>query len=176
MRGDSKELPAADEIQIDGEVMPADEALVVRGLLTFNEDRLGPADERPVKFVARDSTGVVVGGILGHTRWRWLYVAKLWVDERARGHGLGTRLIAAAEDLARSRGCTDGLRPSRPVESALAPDSRQGSIAQHGRWRFVACRRCRRARNHALLSAICDWRIPQSSRRSWWIRASLCRQ
>ena len=87
--------------------MPADEALVVRGLLTFNEDRLGPADERPVKFVARDSTGVVVGGILGHTRWRWLYVAKLWVDERARGLGLGTRLIAAAEDLARSRGCTD---------------------------------------------------------------------
>ncbi len=87
--------------------MPADEALVVRGLLAFNEDRLGPADEKPVKFVARDSTGVVVGGILGHTRWRWLYVAKLWVDERARGRGLGTRLMAAAEDLARSRGCTD---------------------------------------------------------------------
>ncbi len=87
--------------------MPADEALVVRGLLAFNEDRLGPADDRPVKFVARDSTGVVVGGILGHTRWRWLYIAKLWVDDRARGHGLGTRLMAAAEDLARLRGCTD---------------------------------------------------------------------
>jgi GNAT superfamily N-acetyltransferase len=100
-------LTPADDVQIDHEVMPADEALVVRGLLAFNEDRLGPADEQPVKFVARDSTGVVVGGILGHTRWRWLYIAKLWVDERARGHGLGTRLMAAAEDLARSRGCTD---------------------------------------------------------------------
>ena len=87
--------------------MPADEAFVVRGLLAFNEDRLGPANERPVKFVARDSTGVVVGGILGHTRWRWLYIAKLWVDEGARGHGLGRRLMAAAEDLALSRGCTD---------------------------------------------------------------------
>ncbi|HEX9607249.1 MAG TPA: GNAT family N-acetyltransferase [Gemmatimonadaceae bacterium] len=100
-------MAAADDIQIDDEVMPADEALVVRGLLAFNEDRLGPADDRPVKFVARDSTGVVVGGILGHTRWRWLYIAKLWVDDRARGHGLGTRLMAAAEDLARLRGCTD---------------------------------------------------------------------
>jgi len=100
-------LARADDVHIDGEVMPADEALVVRGLLAFNEDRLGPADDRPVKFVARDSTGVVVGGILGHTRWHWLYIAKLWVDERARGHGLGTRLMAAAEDLARSRGCTD---------------------------------------------------------------------
>ncbi len=97
----------ADDVQIDNEVMPADEALVVRGLLAFNEERLGPADDQPVKFVARDSTGVVVGGILGHTRWRWLYIAKLWVDERARGHGLGRRLMAAAEDLARSRGCTD---------------------------------------------------------------------
>jgi len=100
-------LIRADDVRIDDEVMPADEALVVRGLLAFNEDRLGPADEQPVKFVARDPTGVVVGGILGHTRWRWLYIAKLWVDEGARGHGLGTRLMAAAEDLARSRGCTD---------------------------------------------------------------------
>ncbi|MDP9203262.1 MAG: GNAT family N-acetyltransferase [Gemmatimonadota bacterium] len=98
-------MTAADDVQIDDEVMPADEALVVRRLLAFNEGRLGPADEQPVKFVARDSTGVVVGGILGHTRWRWLYVAKLWVDERARGHRLGTRLMAAAEELARSRGC-----------------------------------------------------------------------
>jgi len=103
----SLKLARADDVHIDGEVMPADEALVVRGLLAFNEDRLGPADDRPVKFVARDSTGVVVGGILGHTRWHWLYIAKLWVGERARGHGLGTRLMAAAEDLARSRGCTD---------------------------------------------------------------------
>jgi GNAT superfamily N-acetyltransferase len=101
------ELTPADDVQIDEEVTPADEALVVRGLLAFNEDRLGPADERPVKFVARDSAGGVVGGILGHTRWGWLYIAKLWVDERARGLGLGTRLMAAAEDLARSRGCTD---------------------------------------------------------------------
>jgi len=107
LRGNSKKLAAADEVQIDDEVMPADEAFVVRGLLAFNEDRLGPANERPVKFVARDSTGVVVGGILGHTRWRWLYIAKLWVDEGARGHGLGRRLMAAAEDLALSRGCTD---------------------------------------------------------------------
>jgi GNAT superfamily N-acetyltransferase len=94
------------ELQIDNEVTPADEARVVRGLLAFNEARIGPADERPVKFVARDSGGAVVGGILGHTRWRWLYIAKLWVDESARGHGLGTRLMEAAEDLARSRGCT----------------------------------------------------------------------
>jgi len=99
-------MKQSDELQIDNEVTAADEVRVVRGLLAFNEARIGPADERPVKFVARDS-GAVVGGILGHTRWRWMYIAKLWVDESARGQGLGTRLMEAAEDLARSRGCTD---------------------------------------------------------------------
>jgi len=100
-------MKQSNELQIDNEVTPADEARVVRALLAFNEARIGPADERPVKFVARDSVGAVVGGILGHTRWRWMYIAKLWVDESARGQGLGTRLMEAAEDLARSRGCTD---------------------------------------------------------------------
>jgi GNAT superfamily N-acetyltransferase len=100
-------LKSSDDLTIDDKVSSADEAAVVRGLLAFNEARLGPSGEQPVKLVARDSAGAVVGGILGHTRWRWLYIAKLWVDERARGKGLGTLLMAAAEDLARSRGCTD---------------------------------------------------------------------
>ena len=100
-------MTPADDVQIDDDVAPTDEACVVRGLLAFNEARLGPSGEQPVKFVVRDSEGVVLGGILGHTRWHWLYIAKLWVDERARGRGLGTRLMRAAEDLARSRGCTD---------------------------------------------------------------------
>ena len=84
----------------------ADEETVVRGLLEFNERWLGPANDEPVKLVARDDQGVV-GGLLGQLRWRWLYVAKLWVDERGRGRGIGTQLLKAAEDLARSRGCTD---------------------------------------------------------------------
>jgi GNAT superfamily N-acetyltransferase len=103
----SSEEGSSPELEIDDDVMPADEASVVRGLLAFNEARLGPSGEQPVKFVVRDSAGTVLGGILGHTRWRWLYIAKLWIDERVRGQGVGTRLMAAAEDLARSRGCTD---------------------------------------------------------------------
>jgi len=86
----------------------ADEATVVQGLLAFNEAWLGPADDRAVRFVARDETGVI-GGLLGHTRWKWLYVAKLWVDERARGRDIGTNLLTAAEELARSRGGTDAF-------------------------------------------------------------------
>jgi GNAT superfamily N-acetyltransferase len=95
-----------DDVRIDSEVSAADEIAVVRGLLAFNEKWLGPSNEQPVRFVARDDAGVL-GGLLGHTRWNWLYVAKLWVDARGRGQGIGTRLLTAAEELARTRGCTD---------------------------------------------------------------------
>ena len=91
-------------VYIGRDMSPDQETTVVRGLLAFNETRIGPSNEEPVKFVAYDVEGVV-GGVIGHTRWRWLYVAKLWVDERARGQGVGTKLLTAAEDLARSRGC-----------------------------------------------------------------------
>ena len=93
-------------LRIDNEMSAADEEAVVRGLRSFNEAWIGPSNEQPVRRVARDELGVV-GGLLGHTKWKWLYVAKLWVDERGRGRGIGTQLLTAAEELARSRGCTD---------------------------------------------------------------------
>jgi GNAT superfamily N-acetyltransferase len=93
-------------VQIHSEVSEADEAAIVSGLRAFNEAWIGPSNEQPVQLVARDDLGVV-GGLLGHTKWKWLYVAKLWVDERGRGKGIGTQLLTAAEELARTRGCTD---------------------------------------------------------------------
>jgi GNAT superfamily N-acetyltransferase len=94
-------------MQIDNHVSDADEAAVIQGLREFNESRLGPRDELPVKFVVRDENGIVVGGLIGHTKWRWMYVSKLWVADSVRGKGFGARLMAAAEELARTRGCTD---------------------------------------------------------------------
>jgi GNAT superfamily N-acetyltransferase len=94
------------DVLIDDRMSAADETVVVRGLRAFNETWIGPANEQPVRLVARDDHGVV-GGLLGHTKWSWLYVAKLWVDERGRGKGIGTQLLTAAEELARTRGCTD---------------------------------------------------------------------
>jgi len=93
-------------VEIDSEISEADEAAIVSGLRAFNEAWIGPSNEQSVRLVARDELGVV-GGLLGHTKWKWLYVAKLWVDERGRGKGIGTQLLEAAEELARSRGCTD---------------------------------------------------------------------
>ena len=84
-------------MQIDDRVSDADAQAVERGLLAFNEQRLGPSNELPVRAVVRAPGGSVVGGLLGHTRWGWLYVAKLWVAEAQRGKGLGYRLFGTLE-------------------------------------------------------------------------------
>jgi GNAT superfamily N-acetyltransferase len=91
--------------RIDEQVTAADEAAVKAGLLAFNEARLGAANLQPLNVVARTGDAVV-GGLLGVTRWNWLYVDKLWVAESQRGSGVGRALMERAETIARSRGCT----------------------------------------------------------------------
>ncbi|MGV9557613.1 GNAT family N-acetyltransferase [Streptomyces sp. NPDC003522] len=66
-----------------------------------------PAErEAPLHVWASDDTGALAGGLVGHTWTTWLHVTHLWVDARHRGAGLGSRLLAEAERLAREdRGC-----------------------------------------------------------------------
>ncbi|MFT2019974.1 GNAT family N-acetyltransferase [Streptomyces sp. 796.1] len=63
-------------------------------------------DERPVQAYALDEAGELAGGLVGYAWGHWLHVDLLWVDERHRGAGLGTRLMATAERRARDElGC-----------------------------------------------------------------------
>ncbi|MFJ8634153.1 GNAT family N-acetyltransferase [Streptomyces sp. NPDC093568] len=63
--------------------------------------------ELPLHVWVLDDTGDMVGGLVGHTWTTWLHVTYLWVDERHRGSGLGSQLLAHAEGMARTeRGCT----------------------------------------------------------------------
>ena len=93
------------EPRIDEEVSAEDRQTILTGLRAFNESQIGPANDLPLQLVVRDAQREVIGGLLGDTKWGWLYVDKLWIAERARGLGLGSRLLARAEDVARERGC-----------------------------------------------------------------------
>lgn len=59
----------------------------------------------PLALFARDAGGTIVAGLTGSTYWEYLYVGRLWTDERFRKLGLGSRLLAEAEKAARRRGC-----------------------------------------------------------------------
>ena len=59
----------------------------------------------PLALFLHDERGAVVAGLTGATYWGWLYVGRLWVEERLRGQGYGSRLLAEAEGEALRRGC-----------------------------------------------------------------------
>ncbi len=92
-------------LSIEPEASPADIEAVQSGLRAFNVTRIGEPAEVPVQIFLRDDRGDVVGGLLGHIRWRWLYVGKLWIDAAHRGAGHGAALIAAAEARAITHAC-----------------------------------------------------------------------
>jgi GNAT superfamily N-acetyltransferase len=60
------------------------------------------------QFVIRvhDPKGKVVGGAILYAYWGWLEISLLALEAEARGQGLGRRLMARIEDLARREGCT----------------------------------------------------------------------
>ncbi|MEU6253302.1 N-acetyltransferase [Streptomyces sp. NPDC047043] len=62
--------------------------------------------ELPLHVWALDDADDLAAGLVGHTWTTWLHVTYLWVDERHRGTGLGSHLLAQAEHIAREeRGC-----------------------------------------------------------------------
>jgi GNAT superfamily N-acetyltransferase len=83
----------------------ADAQAVKEGLLAFNVGYVGEPHLVPFGVFVRDARGAVAGGLLGRLNWSWLYIEKLWLPERLRGRGHGSRLLCEAEAFALARGC-----------------------------------------------------------------------
>jgi N-acetylglutamate synthase-like GNAT family acetyltransferase len=71
----------------------------------FNSRVTGITDGEWLAFVVRERDRVVAG-ICGNTWGGTCELRQLWVEESRRGRGLGTKLLQAAEQEARRRGCT----------------------------------------------------------------------
>jgi GNAT superfamily N-acetyltransferase len=95
---------ATPDLVVSLEPEPAESAraAILDGLRAYNRQHAEAPDFQALVLAVRDGNSVV-GGLVGETGWRWLYV-DLWVADRYRGRGLGRRLLHAAEREALLRG------------------------------------------------------------------------
>lgn len=84
---------------------PRDVRALMERLYEYGVRQTGHADGQELAIFLRADGGAVRGGIYGWTWAGWLEVRSLWVREELRGRGHGSRLLAAAEEEARARGC-----------------------------------------------------------------------
>lgn len=86
---------------------PTDDEInfVNNALKEFNDKAVGPDNHELLNIVEYNNDGNVIAGILGGTYWGWMHLDILWVDENYRRTGIGSKLLKAAEEEARRRGC-----------------------------------------------------------------------
>ena len=83
-----------------------DAATIVAVLEQHAALHIGAIEEKPdFAILLRDpDTQAVVGGLYGMGGFGWAFVKYLAVPDEYRGQGLGSRLLAEAEAIARTRG------------------------------------------------------------------------
>jgi GNAT superfamily N-acetyltransferase len=84
---------------------PSDGTELRRRIFEFNVETTGFDDARSLSCFLRDDAGTLVAGIDGFTWGGYARVEFLWLAAEYRGQRLGSRLLAAAEETARARGC-----------------------------------------------------------------------
>jgi GNAT superfamily N-acetyltransferase len=85
-------------------------ALIENGLSRYNRERAGRDDYRILNvLVSHPDSNEVLGGILGHTSLGVCFIDLVYLPEDLRGQDIGTRMMAAAEEEARRRGCRTAI-------------------------------------------------------------------
>ncbi len=114
---------------------PQAEAVVTAGLAEYNRETFGRVDSRTLDILVRDdNSGEVVGGLLGRSSLGLFFLDLFYLPKTLRHGGLGSRMMALAEDEARRRGCTAAFVYTVTFQ---APDFYE----RHGYRRFgeIAC-------------------------------------
>jgi GNAT superfamily N-acetyltransferase len=93
------------------------EAFLTERIVEFNARATGYFDAQAFSATQQDEQGVIRAGICGYTWGGCCYVSYLWIDEAERGRGLGSALLHAAEEHARTRNCAVMLLSSHSFQA-----------------------------------------------------------
>ena len=95
----------ASEFVIETDPAPEQVQYLEDRLYEFNSTATGITDGEWLAIFVRDEAEDIVAGICGSTWGGCCEIRQFWVEESRRKQGLGTRLLGAAEQEARRRGC-----------------------------------------------------------------------
>jgi len=74
-------------------------------LIEYNQVQISGYGYEYFTYKIVDGSKRIVAGINCEVGGGWLYIIGLWVDENLRGNGLGEKLLIAAEEKAKRKGC-----------------------------------------------------------------------
>src|SRR5262245_12228017 len=94
------------DVTVSESETPEDLRFLEKHVHEFNVAATGIRDARGLVILLRDPNRRIYAGLSGHTWGGVAEVRFLWVDEPRRRTGIGGRLLRAAEDEARARGCS----------------------------------------------------------------------
>jgi len=79
--------------------------ILTEGLSSYAKQQRDHKPIEPFGFFIRDNNNQILGGCNGNIGYGWMYVDQLWLHETLRRQGYGTKLMQAAEKLAKDKGC-----------------------------------------------------------------------
>ena len=106
-------------LRIEVEPTPKDVRFLEDRLYEYNVEQTSLDDGRWLSIFVRDGEGEIVAGLHG---WTWggaCRVQSLWVRRDLRRQGHGQRLLGAAEQEARTRGCDQILLDTFSFQAPL---------------------------------------------------------
>ena len=95
----------APELIVTNQPAPNEVQYLEDRIYEFNSAATGITDGEWLAIFVRDEADRIVAGICGNTWGGCLEIRQFWVEEARRKQGLGTKLLEAAEQEARRRGC-----------------------------------------------------------------------
>ena len=93
------------ELVITTEPTPGQIQYLEDRIYEFNSTATGITDGEWLAIFVRDEADRIAAGICGNTWGGCFEIRQFWVEEVRRKQGLGTRLLEAAQQEARRRGC-----------------------------------------------------------------------
>lgn len=93
------------DVVVSDDAKPEDLQFLEEQVNEFNCAATGFRDARLLVILLRDATGQLYAGLSGHSWGGAAEIRFLWVDGSRRRSGIGSALLDAAEQEARSRGC-----------------------------------------------------------------------